>query len=237
MPGLDSRQNCLEVLIAFLQERGLGGGGNGDGGGQTFEIDDGDGKKDGGGQGAGKKPGGKDDKPVVVKERKITPEEAEQIARALQQLINRANRERGGACCDNMLVPVVSAIAVQRKLANGTFETPVNGLFDVGDTITVSCDILACPPMDIRVHLIELSDQSSTRVLSLAGVTRGADLAADQRHPNDPGSHRFSKEIDLSQTRFSISASPAGIALSVSVRDACKRVATATVPLTFVDFS
>ncbi|AXS39519.1 hypothetical protein [Breoghania sp. L-A4] len=233
MAGLDGRAECLELLIAFLQERGFAGEDE-----EPVEIDDGDTKKgDGRKDGGGKKPAPKDDKPVVVKERKVTREEIEQIARALQQLVNRANRERGGACCDNMLVPVVSGITVQRKLANGTFETPVNGLFDVGDTITVGCDILACPPLDIHVHLIELSDQSSTRVLSLAGVTRGADLAADQRHPNDPGSHRFSKEIDLSQTRFSISASPAGMALSVSVRDVCKRVATATLPLTFVDFS
>ncbi len=225
------RDAILEKFIALLQETALLDGDDDafeDGG--TFEIENDGPDKDG-----EKKPGPKKPKPVVVKKKTISRKDAEEIARALQQLFNRARREAGQPCCANMLVPIVSGITVERKLPNGTFESPVNGLFDANDTIKVTFSILACPVMDIRVDLVDQSDQSSTRVLSLDKVGRGADLAADPTHPNDPGSHRFSKEIDLSQSQFSISASPARIALTISVRDSCPRIAAGSILMTFVD--
>ncbi len=230
---MGDRDAIVEKLIALLQDDGLAGpdddADNGAFGDGVFEIDDKPAKK--------KKKKPKDGPAKPAKPKRVTREEAERILRELQQRINRANRERGRPCCDNMLVPTISGIAVTRKLKNGTFETPANGLFDVNDTITVSCAIVACPPLDIRMHLVDLSDQSSERILRLNGENRGASLIADPAHPNDPGSHRLSREIDLSQENVSVSASPASFALSVSVRDTCRRTATGVLAMTFVDFT
>jgi hypothetical protein len=163
----------------------------------------------------------------------------EQLRQALIDLLGGriALRRQGVPCCEVLLRPEVRNIRIVRRLDDGTFESPANGVFETEDVIKVSYDITACLPVDVRMDLTPRDRGTPERFFRVNGLQRGPNCNPDPAQPNDPDASACqTDEVPLADSRIIVDGAQR-MTLTVSIRDSCRRIAAASVEVVFVDVS
>jgi hypothetical protein len=138
-----------------------------------------------------------------------------------------------GPCCQRVTQVRVGNIRMRRRVPGSGFpndyEAPLNNIFDRADEIQIVFDFVACPPVDIRVEVVNRKQEASDTLISLDNQGVGGAPAADGQISSPAGGDLYTYErtdFDLADelTLMGASDAPAEYELSIVVRDDCGRV-------------